>query len=94
MKDLESVRAQVEILRMVKESQKKLKALEADARAAVEDAMGNHEQGSLDGQIVVTWTTHKKRQFQQAELKDAHPEVIESYTRLVEARTFKVVEAE
>ena len=53
--------------------------------------MGNAEQGSLDGEIVITWTTHKKRQFQQQKLKDANPELVEQFTELIESRTFNIV---
>jgi hypothetical protein len=34
---------------------------------------------------------HKKRLFQQAKLKDAHPELVEEYTETVEGRQFKVL---
>lgn len=91
MKDLESVRAKVEVLRMVKESQKKLKELEADARGAIEAVLGDDEQGTLDGEIVVTWASHKKRVFQQAKLKDANPDLVELFTDTVEGRRFLLV---
>lgn len=90
-KDLSSVRAAVEVVRWAKAEEAKLKALVTEHRAAIEEALGDDEQGTLDGEIVITWASHKKRQLDQSALREAHPELVEEYTNLVEARQFKVV---
>lgn len=90
--DLESVRDHVQILKWAKARINEVKDLEQNARDAIEEALGDNDIGQLDGQTVVTWTTHKKRQFQQAKLKEAYPELADEFTELVEARTFKLVD--
>lgn len=90
--DLNHVRDQVQILKWAKARIAEVKELEKNARDAIEEALGNNDIGQLDGETVVTWTTHKKRQFQQAKLKEEHPELVEQYTELIEARTFKLVD--
>lgn len=90
--NLEPVRAHVEILRMVKRKKAELKELEANSRAVVEEAMGDNESGELDGKPAIEWPRYKKRQFRLAALRDAHPEIAEEYTELVEAAQFNVVD--
>lgn len=89
--DLDPVRAHVETLRWVKKRQAELKDLESKTRDAIEQALGDNEIGQLDGDTVITWVMHKKRLFQQAKLKDAHPELVEEFTETVEGRQFKVL---
>lgn len=89
--DLNSVRAHVETLIWTKTRQSELTNLEKKAREAIEEVLGDNEIGQLDGQTVITWTTHKKRQFQQKKLAEEHPNIVDEFTELVEARTFKVV---
>lgn len=90
--DLEPVRAHVEVLIWAKARAAELKYLEKNARDAIEEALGDNEIGQIDGETVITWATHKKRQFQQAKLKEAHPEIVEEYTETVEGRQFKLVQ--
>ncbi len=90
--DLDSVRDHVQILKWAKARIAEVKELEKNARDAIEEALGDNEIGQLDGETVITWTTHKKRQFQQAKMKEDHPDLVEAYTELVEARQFKLVD--
>lgn len=92
--DLDPVRGHVEILRFCKRKKAELKALEDNARAAVERAMGENETGELDGKPAITWVRYKKRQLNQAMLREVSPELIEEHTSLVEQRAFKVVDDE
>jgi len=91
MKDLESVRAQVAILVHCKLKKAELKDLEERARAAVEDALGEDENGALDGEPVIRWGHSKRRQLDQKALRDKEPEIAEEYTSLVETRRFEVL---
>lgn len=91
-KDLESVRGAIEILRMCKTNASKLKELETSARDAIEEAMGEEEIGKLDGEVVITWTHSKRRQFQQKKMAEEHPEIAVEFTELTETRTFKLVD--
>ena len=91
IKDLSKVRAQVEILQLVKTKQAELKELETSARAAVEDEMGEADLGALDDEVVVEWPHSKRRQLDQKALRDAHPEIAEEFTKLTPIRTFKVL---
>lgn len=90
--DLESVRAHVDILVWAKARAAELKDIEKNARDAIEEALGDNEIGELDGHPVVTWAMHKKRVFQQAKFKEAHPELVEAFTETVEGRQFKVIQ--
>lgn len=91
-RNLESVRAHVEVLAWARARKTEIAALETSARDAIEEALGAEEIGELDGATVVTWTTHKKRQLQQKAMREAFPELVEEFTELVEARTFKMVD--
>lgn len=88
--NLESVRASVEILRMVKRKQADLKELEAEHRGAVEEALGDNDEGELDGEVVVKWTRFKSRSLNQKALKEANPDLVENYYELSEKRRFEV----
>lgn len=91
--NLDDVRGQVEVLKWCGERLSEIKELQKNARAAIEEALGENEIGELDGETVVTWASHKKRQLNQAAMKEAHPEIVEEFTQLSEVRTFKVVDA-
>jgi hypothetical protein len=89
--NLEPVRAQVEVLRYVKARKAELEKIEKKARDEIEEVMGDNDIGELDGKTAITWTTHKKRQFQQRKLTEAMPEIADAFTELVEGRQFKLV---
>ena len=91
MKDLESVRAQIAVLVHCKQKKAELKDLEERARAAVEDAMGEDEHGSLDGEPVIHWGRLKRRTLNQKALRDKEPEIVEEYTETTEVRRFEVL---
>lgn len=88
--DLSHVRAQVEILKYVKAQQAKLKELEKEARSVIEEALGGHETGKLDGSTVVTWKFGKANRLNQGLLKQKYPEVAAECTQLNQTRTFTV----
>lgn len=90
--NLDALRAQYEILRFVKDKRAELKQLEEDARDAIEAALGDAEEGTVDGHVVVTWKTHKRTALDQKLLRKMYPEVAESCKNTTEVRRFEVVE--
>lgn len=92
--DLDELRAQVELLRYVKEKKAELKVIEENARAAIEAALGDHDEGSLDGEPVIRWRFHKRTALDQKLLKEVFPDVFEECRRTTEVRRFELVEPE
>lgn len=92
--DLESVRAQVLLMRYCKSRIAELREVELVAREHIEDAMGHHDVGLLDGEPAVTWGSHKRTAFDQKGFGDAHPDLLESYRVTKEVRRFEIVEVE
>lgn len=91
--DLAAVRAQVELLIWVKSRIAELKEIEKAAREQIEDAMGGSDTGLLDGEIAITWGTHKRTSFDQKAFRDAHPELFESFKTTSEVRRFEILDA-
>ena len=48
--------------------------------------------GTVDGDVVVTWKTQKRRALTQKALKEHQPEIVESYMETTEVRRFVVFE--
>jgi predicted phage-related endonuclease len=92
IRNLDSVRAQVEMLRYVRRQKAKLKEVEDLARPAVEEAMGGADVGTLDDEIVIRWGTYKSRRLDQKALADAHPDIVEEFKVASEQRKFEVVD--
>lgn len=89
--DLASVRAHVEILRLAKQKQKEFKALETNAREAIEAAMGNADVGLLDGEPAIHWSSHKRTSFDQKAFREDNPELFEQYKSTTPVRKFDVL---
>lgn len=92
--DLESLRWAVELLRFAKQRKAELKTLEDQARDAIEQALGDHEAGNLDGQDVVTWKSHKQSRLDQQALKKTFPDIYEVCKKTIEVRRFEIVDPE
>lgn len=90
--NLDQLRAQLEILRFIKDKRAELKQLEETARDAVEAALGDNDEGTLDGHVAVTWKTHKRKALNQKLLREAYPEIYESCKDTTEVRRFEVVD--
>ncbi|UGU31379.1 hypothetical protein LT350_33705 [Mycolicibacterium smegmatis] len=92
--DLTPVRAQVELLQYCRNERAKLAArideLEACAKAAIQEAMGDQEIGVLDGVPLITWKTTKRTSLDQKLLKALHPDVFEECKSTTEVRRFEV----
>jgi predicted phage-related endonuclease len=89
--DLASVRGHVETLKFVKAKMAALKELEKQARAAIEEAMGEHEVGMLDDEPVVHWSRFKEQRFDQSAFGDEYPDLLEQYKTAREKRRFEVL---
>ena len=92
--NLDPLRGEVEILRLVKQRKLELKKLEEAARAAIEEKMGEHTTGLLDGDVAIIWRRYKERRLDQEALKEADPSTHELYVRVQERRRFEVVDDE
>lgn len=90
--DLGTVRDHIAILRWCKQRAKEIKELETKARDEIEAAMGDAEEGVVDGETVVAWKRHKQNRFNHSALKEAAPEIVAAYSDTVEVRRFTLVE--
>lgn len=90
--NLESLRAQVAILRHVKAKRAELSELEANARAAVEEALGEDTEGTIDGVTVIKWSRSKRTSLNQKLLKELYPEIAAECQDTIEVRRLLVLE--
>lgn len=92
MTALDNVRGAVEVLRYCKAKKAELTERENDAKAAIQEALGNDDSGTIDGVEVVTWKTHKRRALDQKALRAKLPEVFDLYSTTTEVRRFEVLD--
>lgn len=90
MTDISHLHSQVELLRYCKIKHGELKDLEANAKAAIQQALGDSEVGTMNDKIIVTWKSHKRRSLDQSALKQSHPEIYEEYITTSEVRRFEI----
>ena len=90
MTDLSAVRANVEVLQYCKKRMAELKEMQEQSRAIVEEALGEHESGTLDGEEVIAFKHLKQRRLNHSKLRELYPEVAESCTDTTELRRFEV----
>jgi len=88
--DISALRGQVEILRWCKTKRAELKELEDNAKAAIQDTLDGDDIGTVDGEPVVTWKSHKRTALDQTALKNEDPETYALYTKTTEVRRFEV----
>lgn len=91
-RNLDELRAQIEILRYCRSKKAELKALEDNARAAVEEALGDADEGTVDGEPAVTWRFHKRTALDQRVLKQSFRDVYDVCLRTSEVRRFEIVD--
>lgn len=90
-KPLDHLRAQVEILRWVKQKRAELKELEDGARAAVEAELGDTELGTLDGEPAIRWSSSKRTILDQKAIKEFEPEIAANYMTTSVVKRFEVL---
>lgn len=64
-------------------------------RGQLEEQIGNHDGGTINGVLVIVWRpTEKPHKFDQAKFKEDHPELFELYYGFAETtpRPFKEAE--
>jgi hypothetical protein len=72
----------------------KWKGIQAQARAAIETALGDAEVGTVDGVKAVTWTRSERTTLDSKKLQaDLPADVLAPYLRTTVVRTFKPVAA-
>lgn len=91
MTDLNGLRAHIEILQFCKQRKAELADLENNAKAAVQEALGDDDTGLLDGEAVVHWRRHKRTTLDQRLLAATHPDIYESCRTTTEVRRFEVI---
>lgn len=90
--DLEKLRWAVEAMHYIKERKAELKELEDRARPALEEALGDATEGTLDGDVVVTWKFYKRNALDQKSLRDSYPQIYETCRTFTEVRRFEIAE--
>jgi len=90
--NLNDKRAQIEVLKWAKARRKEIDDIERQARDIIENALGDNESGTVDGDLVVTWKAGKRRVLNQKALKESHPEIVEEFTETTVVRRFVVFE--
>ncbi|QAX95596.1 hypothetical protein I5H03_gp050 [Mycobacterium phage Nibb] len=75
MRDISQVKMHVELLRHAKGEKAKWADVEKAAKAAIEEALGESYEGTVDGEIVVRRKEIKSMKLDQGLVKTLHPEV-------------------
>jgi predicted phage-related endonuclease len=88
---IDHVRAHVDILRACKRKQSELNEMVERSRAAVEEALGENEFGTVDGEPAIRWGHQKVNRLNQKALKAERPEIVAEYTEASEQRRFEVL---
>lgn len=88
---LDHIKAHIDILTFVAAKEAELKEMKDRSRAAVEEALGSQEIGTVDGEPVVRWKHQKVNRLNQKALKNDHPEIVAEYTEASEQRRFELL---
>lgn len=91
---LDSLRDHLNAYSLAAAEIEKWKTVQAQARAAIEQALGEAEVGTIDGQRAVTWTHSERTTLDSKRLQAELPaDVLAPYMRTTVVRTFKPVAA-
>jgi predicted phage-related endonuclease len=88
---LDHIKAHVDILKYVARKEAELKEMKERSRAAVEEALGENEIGTIDGEPAIRWGHQKVNRLNQRALKNDHPEIVAEYTEANAQRRFEVL---
>jgi predicted phage-related endonuclease len=79
-------------LRALLARKRQIEAEADEIRAAIQDALGDYEIGTVHGLPAVTWTHHIRHAFDQTAFKKAEPELHAVYLKATPYRRFTVIE--
>lgn len=72
------------------EAEKAAVARKDRAKALLGDLLGDAEVGTVNGEVLVTWKAGSRKSLDQKALKEAHPDLVETYTKEASFRTMRV----
>lgn len=91
---LDSLREHLNAYSLAAAEIEKWKGVQAAARARIEEALGEAEVGTIDGQRAVTWTHSERTTLDAKRLQAELPaDVLAPYMRTTVVRTFKPIAA-
>lgn len=67
-----------------------MEEVKAEARRHLEEALGDAELGTVDGDVAVRWTFIESRRLDQKKLKEQAPELVEQCTVASTSRRFSL----
>lgn len=91
--DLTPVAAELQAYRELDAQIKALKEIQSTLRGRIEDALGDHELGLVDGEPAAMYKFIKSRRFDQKAFAKAHPQLAAEFVTVTESRRFKVVDS-
>ena len=90
--NLDHLKSQYALLGYCREKRAELNALEANAKSAIQAALGDDDTGTIGGRTAVTWKVIRRNSLNQQLLKNLHPEVFNECVTVSESRRFEVSE--
>lgn len=82
----------VEDLRVATAQRAKWAQREDELKAAIQDRLGEEENGTVAGKPVVAWRWHVRHSFDQKALKSTRPEVYRDFMVTSRYRIFNLIE--
>lgn len=89
--DLTDLKAHIDIMRFCKTKQAEYADMMERSRAAIEEALGDNEIGTLEGEPAVRWGHQKVNRLNQKALKAERPEIVAEYTEASTQRRFEIL---
>lgn len=77
-------------LREVKEQLKQLEAVEDSLKAELCELIGDAGTAVAAGEVIATWKAQTRKSLDQKALKEAHPDLIEQYTKETPVRVLRL----
>ncbi|ALF01427.1 hypothetical protein SEA_LILPHARAOH_48 [Mycobacterium phage LilPharaoh] len=94
MADVSDLKGQLDLLAHARSEKAKWAEIEKGAKAAIEEALGHDDVGTIDGKVVVRRKEIKSNKFDQSALKKAAPEVFEAFVKTTVSYRMDLVEEE
>ncbi|ASR85942.1 hypothetical protein SEA_NIKLAS_58 [Mycobacterium Phage Niklas] len=81
MADLSEIKGQVDLLAHARNEKAKWAEVEKAAKAAIEEALGTDDEGTIGGAVVVRRKEIKSNKFDQGALKKHAPDVFAAFVK-------------